>query len=125
MQLQSGAVIVSATSKSISSQSRCFLEPKTFLRGLSPVKLPLRGSEHPPDHPAPFTLTMLAFLLMFISGIMSVFYLILFLAGFSDTHPGHNKTAGNYLLSQEKLYIIWYPSIDKTITRVQQFMKSS
>ena len=29
---------------------------------------------------------------MFTPGIMSAFYLILFPAGFSEIHPGHNKT---------------------------------
>ena len=31
----------------ILSQSRCSLEPKNFLMGASPLKPPLRGSEHP------------------------------------------------------------------------------
>ena len=46
----------------------------------------LRVSECPPDPPALLMLATLAFLLiMFTSGIMYVFYLILFPAGFSDT----------------------------------------
>ena len=48
----------------------------------------------PPDDPVLLVLTVLAFpLIMITIGIMPVFYLILFLAGFCDIHPGHNKVA--------------------------------
>ena len=53
----------------------------------------LRGSG-PPRPLALLTLTRLAFVLvMFTPGIMSVFYLNLFPAVFSDIHPGHNRKA--------------------------------
>ena len=59
----------------ILSQSRCSLEPKKT-----------------PDPLALLTLAMIAFLLiMFTPGIMSVFYLILIPASFSDIHPCYNK----------------------------------
>ena len=78
--------LISGLFKSILSQSRYSLELKN-----SPL---LRGSEHPPDPSVLLTLATLAFpLIMFTTGIMYVFYLILFLAGFSDMHPGYNKTA--------------------------------
>ena len=41
-------VIISATFKSILSQSRCSLEPKRFLRVLCPLKSPAGVPEHPP-----------------------------------------------------------------------------
>ena len=82
------------TFKSILSQSRCSLEPKNFLRGLHPLNPLLRGSEHPPEPPALLTLATIAFpLIMFTAGIISVFYLTLFPAGFPNIHPGHNKMA--------------------------------
>ena len=57
-------------------------------------KTPTNGLNAPPDPPAPFTLAAFAFLLIMCTpGIMSVFYLSLFPARSSDTHPGHNKTA--------------------------------
>ena len=58
--------------------------------------MPLKpeGLRVSPGSPAPLTLTTLAFLLItFTPGIMSVFYLILFPASFSDKHPGHNNMA--------------------------------
>ena len=60
---------------------------------LRSLKSPLRDSERPPDSPAPLTLATPAFpLIMFTSGIISTFYLILLSACFSDIHPGHNET---------------------------------
>ena len=77
-------MIILAAFKSILSQSRYSLEPKKTAEGL----------RAPPDPPALLTLAMLTFLLiMFTSGIISIFYLILFPAGFSGRHLGHNKTA--------------------------------
>ena len=58
------------------SQSKCSLEPKTFLRGLCPLNTLLRGS----DPPALLMLTTLHFLLL------------MFPAGY-DIHPGHTKMA--------------------------------
>ena len=55
-------------------------------------------STHPPppptpDHPAPLTFDTLAFpWSMFTSGIISVFYIILFPTGFSNIHLQHYKT---------------------------------
>ena len=43
--------IILASFKSIINQSRCSLEPKSFLRGLCPLKSLLRVSEHPPPEP--------------------------------------------------------------------------
>ena len=67
------------------SQFRCSLDPKNFLRGLCPAE-GLRASTTPL---MPATLAFL--LIMFTPGIIFVFYLILFPAGFSDIYPGHNK----------------------------------
>ena len=65
--------------------------------GLHPLNPLLRNS----DPPALLTLATLAFpLIMFATGIISVFYLM-FPDGFNDIHPGHNKH-GNDLFSQEK-----------------------
>ena len=73
----------------ILSQSRCSLELKNFLRGLHPLNPLPKASDPPPL----LTLATLAFpLIMFAPGIISVFYLM-FLAGFYDIHPGHNKKA--------------------------------
>ena len=77
--------------RSILSQCRCSLEPKSFLRGL---KLCSEGLRLPTDSPAPLMLSALAFLLIKITlGIMSFFSQIFFPAGFSDIHPEHNKMA--------------------------------
>ena len=82
---------------------------KIFWRSSAPLNL-LWG-----DLSTLLTLTMLAFpLIIFTPGIMSVFYLMLIPAGFSDIHPGHNKT------TWEKECTIWYPSIDKIIPMVQR-----
>ena len=52
----------------------------------------LRAPSRPPP-PALLMLSAPAFqLIMFIPGTKSVIYLILFLDGFSDIHPGYNKT---------------------------------
>ena len=75
VRLLSWTVVILATFKSILSWSRCSLGPKNFLTGASPLKPPLRGSEHshPTQPPAPLKVAMLAFLLiMFTRGIMSV-----------------------------------------------------
>ena len=85
--LYSWTVIILAAFRPILNQSRCSLKPINFLWGLCP-----------PDPPAPplalLVLAMLAFLLiMFIYGIISVYYLILYPAGFSDTHLGRIKMA--------------------------------
>ena len=70
--------------KSVLSQSRFLLEPKSFLRGLCPLKFLPRVSEHPllptsslsrAEAPALLTLAVLAFPQMFTPGIMSVLYL--------------------------------------------------
>ena len=54
-----------------------------------PPKSPAEGHR---ALPVPLKLATIAFLLiMFTPGIMSVFHLIFFLAGFSDIHPGHNR----------------------------------
>ena len=47
----------------------------------------------PPPPPALLTLTAHSFPLMFTSGTVSIFYLILLPADFSVIHPEHNKTA--------------------------------
>ena len=73
-----------AAFKSVLSQSRFLLEPKSFLRGLCPLKFLPRVSEHPllptsslsrAEPPALLTLAVLAFPQMFTPGIMSVLYL--------------------------------------------------
>ena len=71
-----------------------------FLRGLSPLKFMLKDSERPPDPVAPLTLSFP--LIMFAFGIIFVFYLILFPAGFSDIHLGIVKRYEINLFSQEK-----------------------
>ena len=77
------------TFKSILSQSK-----QNFLRGLHLLNPLLRGSEHSPEPPALLTLATIGFpLIMFTAGIISVFYLTLFPAGFPDILPGHNKMA--------------------------------
>ena len=67
------------------------LGPKKFLRGAPPPKSPAEGFRAPPTQLKPATPAFP--LIMFIPGIMYIFYLILFLAGFSDIHPGHKKTS--------------------------------
>ena len=77
------------------------LMPKPVFHNFSYSK-GLRDSEHPhtpphppptPDHPAPLTFDTLAFpWSMFTSGIISVFYIILFPTGFSNIHLQHYKT---------------------------------
>ena len=63
----------------------------------------------PPGSPPLLTLSTLAFpLITFTPGIMPVFYLILFQAGFSDMQPGHNTAWESN--------IIWYPSNNKGAT---------
>ena len=58
-----------------------------------PPKSLAEGFRVPPAPPALSASATLAFpLIMFTPGIMYVFYLILFPAGFYDIHPGHNKT---------------------------------
>ena len=92
--LKSRTVIIVVAFNSVLSQTRCSLEPRKCLRGQSTLNLLLRGSEYPGVPPALLMLATLAFLLiMFTCGIIFVFYLILFPAGFSDIHLGHNKTA--------------------------------
>ena len=49
------------------------------------------ATDRPP--PALLTLTAHSFPLMFTSGTVSIFYLILLPADFSVIHPEHNKTA--------------------------------
>ena len=86
--LYSWTVIILAAFRPILNQSRCSLKPINFLWGLCPP-------DPPPTPPlALLVLAMLAFLLiMFIYGIISVYYLILYPAGFSDTHLGRIKMA--------------------------------
>ena len=77
--------------------------PKTLAEGLRAPPPP-----HPPDPPVSLTLATLAFLLtMFIPGMMSVFYLILFLADFSDLHCRHNETTN--LFSRESNILFGIP----------------
>ena len=78
--------LISDAFKSILNQYRCSLGPRNF-------PLP-RGSERSPDLPAPLKLAC-------------VVYLILFPAGFSDIHPGYDKTAFGLMCSAEKINIIF------------------
>ena len=65
------------------SQSRCSLEP--FFSPDEGLRAPLQNP------PVPLILATLASpVITFNPGIMSVFYLILFPAGFSDIHLAHN-----------------------------------
>ena len=89
------------------SQFRCLLEPKNFLRGHHPPKSPAEGLRASPTPLVPATLAFL--LIMFTPGIMYVFYLILFLAGFSDIHPGHNKMPQDKSVQQRK--VIYFVSL--------------
>ena len=73
------------------SQARCSLEPKFFCRELHPLNLLLRGSECPPDPPAPL---MLAICLSFIWSCSQLAFLIYIL----DKIKRH----GTNLFSQEK-----------------------
>ena len=84
-------VIISASFKSILSQSRCSLEPKNFLKEFCPLKPLMRGSEDP-QTPSSFDDLFGFPLIMFTHGFMSIFDVILLSAGFPDIHPGHNKT---------------------------------
>ena len=62
-----------------------------FSLGAPPPKTLADGLRAPPTPSTPPTLAFP--LIMFTSGIMFVFYLILFPAGVSHIHPGHNKTS--------------------------------
>ena len=52
-----------------------------------------QSTQDPPVLLLPAKLVFL--LIMFTPGIMPVFYLVLFSAGFSDMHHGHNETVWN------------------------------
>ena len=68
------------------------------------------GVQSAPRPPAQLMLYALAVpLIMFTPGITSIFY---------------DKTPWDWSVQLRKV-IIWYPSVDKTITRVQQFTKRS
>ena len=112
---QSWKKIILATFKTILSHSRCFLEPRKFLMGVCPLK------PNPPAH-WPLKCSLFHWLCLLLGSYLSfipVFYATLFPAGFSDTHPGHNKTVWD-LSAHPKKVMYWYPTVDKTITRVQK-----
>ena len=63
-----------------------------------------------PDSPALLMLAMLAFpLIMFTSGIISVFDLTLLPAVFCDIHHGHNKKALRLICPAEKNILFGIP----------------
>ena len=79
-----------------------------FSWGALPPETPAEGlraltRQPSPPQPAPLMFATLAVTLIMFSPGMSVFYLILLSAGFSEIYPGHNKTTRKIIYYMESL----------------------